>query len=582
MKNAYRLVILCVLLLGAAGVLSAQSGDLLTNAGFEAPFLPLSGDVPSNVAAGWSPWNIPASDGMSASDNVMPEYFAASDTVNGLSLTPRIHSGADAQQYFSYYSTHTGGLYQQVSGIAPGAELTFSAFAFLWASDASETSDGSGEIIFSVGLDPAGGTDGASASIVWSEPASVYDEWTQSSVTATATGDHVTVFIRSTATAKIANNVIYVDDASLTAVGGAAVTEAAPVAEATDAVTAEAPVAVEPTAEVVATAEVTDASVVVEPTTEVAPVVEVTEAVTEVAPTLEVIATTEAAPVIEATATFAPTVTPTSEVPTAVVEPTTEVVEPTSAATTEPTTVSSPVPSPTLDMTAFPQSFIYTVQSGDTVNDLAARYGSTIDAIIIANGLNEFGLIMVGQALVIPVSKLPTASDATATSAPVEATPAVEAPVVEPTAVAPTVVAPTPVPPTVAAVNPSAVSQPVTYVIQFGDTLSSIAFRFGTTARVLAELNGITNPNLIYYGQLLVISLGTSVPPTVVSPATVVAPPTAQPTAVTGQSYRVLPGDNLYTISLRFGVSVSSLISANNLSNPNRIYVGQVLIIPAS
>ena len=576
MKNAYRLVILCVLLLGSAGALSAQSGDLLTNAGFEAPFLPLSGDVPSNVAAGWSPWNVPASDGMSASDNVMPEYFAASDTVNGLSLTPRIHSGADAQQYFSYYSTHTGGLYQQVSGIAPGAELTFSAFAFLWASDASETSDGSGEIIFSVGLDPAGGTDGTSASIVWSEPASVYDEWTQSSVTATATGDHVTVFIRSTATAKIANNVIYVDDASLTAVGGAAVTEAAPTAEATDAVTTEAPVAVEPTAEVIATVEVTDAAPVVEVTEAV------TEAVTEVAPTLEVVATTEAAPVIEATATFAPTVTPTSEVPTAVVEPTTEVVEPTSTATTEPTTVSSPVPSPTLDMTAFPQSFIYTVQSGDTVNDLALRYGSTIDAIITANGLNEFGFITVGQALIIPVSKLPTASDATATSAPLEATSTVAATVVAPTEVVPTVVAPTPVPPTVAAVNPLPVSQPVTYVIQFGDTLSSIAFRFGTTARVLAELNGITNPNLIYYGQLLIISLGSSVPPTAVSPATVVVPPTAQPTAVTGQSYRVLPGDNLYTISLRFGVSVSSLISANNLSNPNRIYVGQVLIIPAS
>ncbi len=576
MKNAYRLVILCVLLLGSAGALSAQSGDLLTNAGFEAPFLPLSGDVPSNVAAGWSPWNVPASDGMSASDNVMPEYFAASDTVNGLSLTPRIHSGADAQQYFSYYSTHTGGLYQQVSGIAPGAELTFSTFAFLWASDASETSDGSGEIIFSVGLDPAGGTDGTSASIVWSEPASVYDEWTQSSVTATATGDHVTVFIRSTATAKIANNVIYVDDASLTAVGGAAVTEAAPTAEATDAVTTEAPVAVEPTAEVIATVEVTDAAPVVEVTEAV------TEAVTEVAPTLEVVATTEAAPVIEATATFAPTVTPTSEVPTAVVEPTTEVVEPTSTATTEPTTVSSPVPSPTLDMTAFPQSFIYTVQSGDTVNDLALRYGSTIDAIITANGLNEFGFITVGQALIIPVSKLPTASDATATSAPLEATSTVAATVVAPTEVVPTVVAPTPVPPTVAAVNPLPVSQPVTYVIQFGDTLSSIAFRFGTTARVLAELNGITNPNLIYYGQLLIISLGSSVPPTAVSPATVVVPPTAQPTAVTGQSYRVLPGDNLYTISLRFGVSVSSLISANNLSNPNRIYVGQVLIIPAS
>lgn len=565
MKNTYRLVVLCMLLLLSAGVLSAQSGDLLTNGGFEAPFLPLSGDIPSNVAAGWSPWYVPATEGQSASDNVMPEFFAATDTVNGLSLTTRIHGGADAQQYFSYYSTHTGGLYQQVSGIAPGSELTFSVFAFLWASDASETSDGSGEIAFSVGIDPTGGTDGQSASIVWSEPASVYDDWSQSSVSATAAGEQVTVFIRSTATAKIANNVIYVDDASLTAAGGAAVTEAAPVA--TDAATAEVPVAVDPTAEVAApTAEVTEAVPVV---TEAPATVEATEAVTEAAPVPTEAVTVEAATEVAPAATEAvPTTEPTVEVPTeAAVE-----------ATAEPTTVSSPVPSPTLDTTAFPQSFTYTVQTGDTVNDLALRYGSTIDAIITANGLNQFGFIQVGQTLIIPVSKLPTVETATV-EAPTAAVPS-ETPVEAiPTA---TAIAPTasPVPTTGSvAVNPPAASQPVTYVIQFGDTLSSIAFRFGTTVRALSQLNGITNPNLIYYGQLLVISLGSPTPATS-APATVVAP-TAVPTSVSGQTYRVLPGDNLYTISLRFGIPVSRLIEANNLSNPNRIYVGQVLVIPA-
>ncbi|MBZ0319962.1 MAG: LysM peptidoglycan-binding domain-containing protein, partial [Anaerolineae bacterium] len=42
----------------------------------------------------------------------------------------------------------------------------------------------------------------------------------------------------------------------------------------------------------------------------------------------------------------------------------------------------------------------------------------------------------------------------------------------------------------------------------------------------------------------------------------------------------VQPGENLYRISLRYGVSVQDIVTANNIANPNIIYVGQVLIIP--
>jgi LysM repeat protein len=47
------------------------------------------------------------------------------------------------------------------------------------------------------------------------------------------------------------------------------------------------------------------------------------------------------------------------------------------------------------------------------------------------------------------------------------------------------------------------------------------------------------------------------------------------------QRYVVQPGDNLFRISLRFGVPVASIAQANGIANPNLIYVGQVLIIPA-
>ncbi|MBI5928498.1 MAG: SH3 domain-containing protein [Chloroflexi bacterium] len=48
------------------------------------------------------------------------------------------------------------------------------------------------------------------------------------------------------------------------------------------------------------------------------------------------------------------------------------------------------------------------------------------------------------------------------------------------------------------------------------------------------------------------------------------------------RTYVVQPGDNLYRISLKFGVSMASIAAANNIYNYNQIYVGQVLIIPAA
>src|SRR5258706_10409299 len=48
----------------------------------------------------------------------------------------------------------------------------------------------------------------------------------------------------------------------------------------------------------------------------------------------------------------------------------------------------------------------------------------------------------------------------------------------------------------------------------------------------------------------------------------------------TGQTYTVQPGDNLFRISLKFGVTVAAMQQANGIGNANLIYVGQVLQIP--
>jgi LysM repeat protein len=93
------------------------------------------------------------------------------------------------------------------------------------------------------------------------------------------------------------------------------------------------------------------------------------------------------------------------------------------------------------------------------------------------------------------------------------------------------------------------------------------------TTRELASFNGIVNPNMVYIGQVL------KIPPA----GAMTAVPTTQPppTAVPQQQlYRVERGDNMYRISIRFGVPLARLIEVNGIADPTRIFVGQILIIP--
>lgn len=97
-----------------------------------------------------------------------------------------------------------------------------------------------------------------------------------------------------------------------------------------------------------------------------------------------------------------------------------------------------------------------------------------------------------------------------------------------------------------------------TYTVQSGDTLSSIAAKFGTNYQALASLNGISNPNLIYVGQVLRVNGSVN----------------------TGSVYyTVRVGDNLSAIASRYGTSYQSIASLNGLANPNLIYAGQTLKI---
>jgi LysM repeat protein len=135
-----------------------------------------------------------------------------------------------------------------------------------------------------------------------------------------------------------------------------------------------------------------------------------------------------------------------------------------------------------------------------------------------------------------------------------------------PTPPYPTPPVPTPPYPTPPVPTPP-VPTPTRYVVQRGDTLYSIARRFGVSVWQLASINNIANVNLIYVGQVLIIPTPT--------PGPVPTPPAPGPTR-----YVVQYGDTLYAIARRFGVNVWQLASYNNIANPNYIYVGQVLLIP--
>jgi len=125
-----------------------------------------------------------------------------------------------------------------------------------------------------------------------------------------------------------------------------------------------------------------------------------------------------------------------------------------------------------------------------------------------------------------------------------------------------------PMPPEAPPMAPSAQQE---YTVAQNDTFSSIATRFGVTAKAIQDANPNLDPRRLQIGQKLVIP----------APGTAMS---AAPAAVAGaggeQIYTVQSGDNLTKIAAKFGTTIRAIRSANNLET-DRIVVGQKLRIPA-
>lgn len=162
----------------------------------------------------------------------------------------------------------------------------------------------------------------------------------------------------------------------------------------------------------------------------------------------------------------------------------------------------------------------HVVAKGETLSDIAVRYGTTTRALAQANGLADPNLVVAGTSLSIPGM----GGEATAASS---------------------------------------VSA---HTVQAGETLWALAQRFGTTVDALARANGISNPNLVIAGTTIKIASANGA---------------GASTAAGASSHTVQAGETLSDIAVRFGVSVAALARANGISNPNFVVTGTSLSVPA-
>ena len=159
----------------------------------------------------------------------------------------------------------------------------------------------------------------------------------------------------------------------------------------------------------------------------------------------------------------------------------------------------------------------YTVKSGDSLWSIANRFGTTVAVLKELNNLNTNEL-SVGQVLKLPESTSSSESGITSN----------------------------------------------TYTVKSGDSLWSIARKHNTTVSEIQKLNQLSS-TLLQVGQVLKLPGSTS----------------SSESGVTSNTYTVKSGDSLWSIANRFGVTVKELMYYNNL-NSNLLSIGQVLKIPTN
>ena len=151
----------------------------------------------------------------------------------------------------------------------------------------------------------------------------------------------------------------------------------------------------------------------------------------------------------------------------------------------------------------------YTVKKGDSLYSIANKYNTTVEELKRINNLTS-NILSIGQVLKLPSDK---------------------------------------------ANNVEKEENTISYTVQKGDTLYSIARKYDTTIDRIKDLNNLTT-NLLSIGQVLLIPTDTNLETT----------------------YTVQKGDSLYSIAKKYNTTVDRLKQLNNLSS-NLLSIGQILIV---
>lgn len=152
---------------------------------------------------------------------------------------------------------------------------------------------------------------------------------------------------------------------------------------------------------------------------------------------------------------------------------------------------------------------IYIVKKGDSLYSIANKYNTTVDELKRINNLTS-NILSIGQVLKLPSDK---------------------------------------------ASNVEKEENTISYTVQKGDSLYSIARKYNTTIDRIKDLNNLTT-NLLSIGQVLLIPTDTNLETT----------------------YTVQKGDSLYSIAKKYNTTVNRLKQLNNLTS-NLLSIGQILIV---
>ena len=159
------------------------------------------------------------------------------------------------------------------------------------------------------------------------------------------------------------------------------------------------------------------------------------------------------------------------------------------------------------------------VKRGETLSEIADRYGTSVSRLMEMNGLRDANDLWAGSRIKVPGNVYSGGGSGN-------------------------------------------------YTVKAGETLSEIADRYGTSVDRLVQLNGLRDANDLWAGSRIQVPGASARPQVAVNK--------------NAKTHQVQPGESLSSIADRYGVSMQRLIAINGISNPNQVMAGSTLTLRAA